>query len=902
MSTHTQPTAPPPRPGSDSSSSRGLTNSQHRLDSSSSRGLANSQHKLELDMSSTSYKKPLASERNSATPSPPNSGSPRTSEGMGDAARRPVGAGSSNGDQAPSSRRSNRSEMEISQDLTAMSLDPVLKQGSFGQRVQLAANHLVLSKVGDSEVFFYQYHVKFEPEVDNMSFRHRLVGTHRETLGKHRFDGSTIFSPKKLPTNPLILQAKRETDGQPHVLTVTFTRELKAQDPETIRIYNLMFQRIMNIMRFQVDKKSGKSFDSSHPIKIPQHKVEIWPGYITSVSPLDGGLRLLCDVSHKVIRTQSVLQYILELKNRVSNEEMKRLLANDVVGFTVMTPYNKKNYRVDEIEWEKTPADTTFDTKEGTINLCQYYQTHYDITITEPKQPLLVHYDKKKRDAEAPPMTIYLVPELCQMTGLSDKMREDFKVMKDVAEHTRVNPMNRVRAMERFVHTVKNSPEARDELGAWGLQLAETPCQITGRNILDRDVVLLGKGGSQKQVLDHKVDFGMALGRNQCITSPPLTNWLVIHPARDRSGLQNFVDTFEKFVPQLLNHPPQPPKVIPLQSDRADDYLKAISANLTAEVQMIVFIMSTKVEQKYNSIKRQCCAITPVPSQCIISRTLGNDSKRRRIVQNIALQMVAKMGGELWGVEIPTPQLVGRLMVVGVDVYHEASKKGKSVVAICCALNQNCTRYYSSCQFQTPGLEIGGFYKIPFEKSLYKYKELHGALPDRVLVYRDGVGDGQMRQVQQNELPQLVAACNSVEAGYNPAFTFIICQKRINARIFEKIRGQIDNPRPGTVVDSEITRRGYTDFFLVSQHVRQGTVTPTHYIVLKNDPGTDANKRLSNDNIQRLTFRLTFLYYNWPGSIRVPAPCQYAHKLAQLAGLNVGEIPKESLNDKLFFL
>ena len=58
------------------------------------------------------------------------------------------------------------------------------------------------------------------------------------------------------------------------------------------------------------------------------------------------------------------------------------------------------------------------------------------------------------------------------------------------------------------------------------------------------------------------------------------------------------------------------------------------------------------------------------------------------------------------------------------------------------------------------------------------------------------------------------------------------------------------------------------DFFLVSQHVRQGTVTPTHYVVISDNSG------LKPDHMQRLTYKMTHMYYNWPGTIRVPAPCQ----------------------------
>lgn len=37
-------------------------------------------------------------------------------------------------------------------------------------------------------------------------------------------------------------------------------------------------------------------------------RLEVWPGYITSVSQNEGGLMLLVDASHRVLRTETVLQ------------------------------------------------------------------------------------------------------------------------------------------------------------------------------------------------------------------------------------------------------------------------------------------------------------------------------------------------------------------------------------------------------------------------------------------------------------------------------------------------------------------------------------------------------------------------------------------------------------------
>ena len=44
------------------------------------------------------------------------------------------------------------------------------------------------------------------------------------------------------------------------------------------------------------------------------------------------------------------------------------------------------------------------------------------------------------------------------------------------------------------------------------------------------------------------------------------------------------------------------------------------------------------------------------------------------------------------------------------------------------------------------------------------------------------------------------------------------------------------------------------------------------------------------------------MYYNWPGTVRVPAPCQYAHKLAYQVGEHVHNEPSHLLRDRLFYL
>lgn len=60
--------------------------------------------------------------------------------------------------------------------------------------------------------------------------------------------------------------------------------------------------------------------------------------------------------------------------------------------------------------------------------------------------------------------------------------------------------------------------------------------------------------------------------------------------------------------------------------------------------------------------------------------------------------------------------------------------------------------------------------------------------------------------------------------------------------------------------------------------------------------------RLKPDHVQRLCYKLCHLYYNWSGTVRVPAPCQYAHKLASMVGQQLKTEPNPALADRLWYL
>lgn len=126
--------------------------------------------------------------------------------------------------------------------------------------------------------------------------------------------------------------------------------------------------------------------------------------------------------------------------------------------------------------------------------------------------------------------------------------------------------------------------------------------------------------------------------------------------------------------------------------------------------------------------------------------------------------------------------------------------------------------------------------------------------PTRIIIYRDGVSEGQFVNVLQSELRSLREACMMLERGYQPGITFIAVQKRHHTRLFAAEKkdqvGKAFNIPPGTTVDVGITHPTEFDFYLCSHAGIQGTSRPSHYHVLWDDNSLDA------DELQQLTYQM----------------------------------------------
>ena len=234
------------------------------------------------------------------------------------------------------------------------------------------------------------------PLVDHTRVRKGLLAQHKAGLPKYMFDGTMMFTTSRLNDDdkPLVLNSKRDSDGVMIVITVKLVGEVHPTDPHYTQFFNIVLRQAMG--QLQLEELRRNYYDAKAAVKLPQHKLEIWPGYVTSIRQHEEKMLLCCEVTCKVLRTDTVYDQIQEISKRVGGggANYQRTVEKALLGAIVITRYNNKTYRIDEIAWDKSPMEE-FETKEGgKMTLQKYYGQKYNKAINDPKQPLIISLPK----------------------------------------------------------------------------------------------------------------------------------------------------------------------------------------------------------------------------------------------------------------------------------------------------------------------------------------------------------------------------------------------------------------------------------------------------------------------------------------------------------------------------
>jgi hypothetical protein len=209
---------------------------------------------------------------------------------------------------------------------------------------------------------------------------------------------------------------------------------------------------------------------------------------------------------------------------------------------------------------------------------------------------------------------------------------------------------------------------------------------------------------------------------------------------------------------------------------------------------------------------------------------------------NVAIKLNLKAGGVNQSLRQEHALIKsGKTMVVGYDVTHptnmgpsrQKDKDGNeirppSMVGLVASVDQYLAQWPSAAWNNKGGVEILDEKLVEAFKSrlqLWKNKNAQ-QLPQNILIYRDGVSEGQFRTVLEEELPHIRKACQAMYGPKQPRITLVVSVKRHQTRFYptdpNHIHVRSKSPKEGTVVDRGVTNVRYWDFFLQAHASLQG--------------------------------------------------------------------------------
>ena len=215
-----------------------------------------------------------------------------------------------------------------------------------------------------------------------------------------------------------------------------------------------------------------------------KYGLKIAPGYKASLETYGDKLLLCTEVTHKLFNFNTVWEEMMKIYYE-SRENYKQRCLEKFVGLTVMTQYNKKTYRIDDIAWDIKPIDT-FEKKGTPISYIQYYQDQYSIRIKEKEQPMLLSLIKNKdkrpgKNNAVTEHTVLLVPELCVLTGtfLLKDFARDFQMKKELDTITKLNPEVRYQKLRSLLNTIHSKSEAQQDLKNWQMEFSDDVVKVS---------------------------------------------------------------------------------------------------------------------------------------------------------------------------------------------------------------------------------------------------------------------------------------------------------------------------------------------------------------------------------------------------------------------------------------
>jgi aubergine-like protein len=123
------------------------------------------------------------------------------------------------------------------------------------------------------------------------------------------------------------------------MITISWFDLLNPLDRDHLVFLKIFFNSMMRGLRFETI--GPKSFNSAKAHSLDAHNIKVWPGFDARILMKEAGALLNVDVAFKVVRTDSVLNYISELREKAESGrgggDWKEAIETALVGATVVT-------------------------------------------------------------------------------------------------------------------------------------------------------------------------------------------------------------------------------------------------------------------------------------------------------------------------------------------------------------------------------------------------------------------------------------------------------------------------------------------------------------------------------------------------------------------------------------
>jgi aubergine-like protein len=757
----------------------------------------------------------------------------------------------------------------------------------------------------------YVYSVSFQPEIpaDNHTLKRKLITKSKREISKHLgnfvVSGDNIFSKSAVRESFNLIPTRSDsnsiTEGMDRMvnefsdsgillssfceieyyLQITKRGEIPLNDAESQflmkskQYFNILVKsklRDLGLVQLGIDRNN---YMPNEQINIEGQPLVLWPGYYTSVDISKIGLQITIDSCFKLLRSDTVLDYMDDITFK-NGSRGRRLITEELVGKIVMVRYGRNTtYKIEDILFHESPMSTFSDSEGKPITYMEYYSKRYQQRIEREGQPLILARKNYKSD------TVRLIPELCKMTGLNEQLLNDRRVRDAFATHTKLNPDKK----RKFIQSLADKL-SKTQFAEWNVDLDKVPISVSGYKLPSPNILL----NTTRVTVEDNACFPLI--NKVILRQERLQRWMVFHTDRDTSVADSLILAL-KNIGKSYGIEVANPRVFNVNAGKQgkleDLFIESLYEKVHPQAQIVLTILPKHLSSLYSEIKKVMTKDRPIPHQNIISNTVSRN--KIPIFAKIILQMTCKAGASLWGIEIPK-ELPANTMLIGIDVCHIPNSNSNSVLGFCATVTNDFSKYFNGICMHNPRQEIADSLNPMVKEALARYYATNDSTkPDCIIIYRDGVGTSQFQTVVNDEIPQVVEGIKNFDPAWKPQLVCVLVNKRVNNRFFYEDR----NPPPGTLVDSGPVWPFY-NFFMFSQNTISGTSTPTQYSVVYDE------SQIRPETLQLLTYRLCHMYYNWTGGIRVPAPCQYAHKLAFLVGKHTKNEPHKSLSSTYYFL